>query len=146
MPAQAAQATSLLIKPALWAGIIIALYEIILVHRDVNVPTHRFAHGLHAAIFALLSTFVNFNVPFVLNNISALKAIPVIGTTLGLRIVVGLIMMIKIHASSAAVRGMHGSSMGMKESWIHSLVVAALVVVIPYIWPFVSPALPGFMK
>jgi len=146
MAAQAAQATSIIIKPAIWAGLIIAIYEIVLVHRDVHVATHRMAHALHAAIFALLATFVNFNVPFVLNAFPAISKIPVLGSTIGLRIAVGFVMMIKIHAASAAVRGMHGSSVGMKESWIHSLIVAALTVIAPYAWPMISPALPGFMR
>lgn len=146
MAAEAAQASSLLIKPGLWAGIIIALYEILLVHRDVRVATHRFGHAIHAAIFALLATFINFNVPFVLEKIPALENIPFIGTVIGLRIAVGIIMMIKIHASSAAVKGMHGSTMGMRETWVHSFIVGILTIIAPYVWPYISPLLPSFMR
>ncbi|MBD3204661.1 hypothetical protein GF327_10300, partial [Candidatus Woesearchaeota archaeon] len=43
----------IIIIPALVIGGLIGLYEAILLHRDVTVPTHRFGHTVHAFVYAL---------------------------------------------------------------------------------------------
>ena len=135
-----------LIMPALVSGLIIGIYEIILVHRDVQIPTHRFSHGVHGLVFAVIASFAVFNVPFVLHLIPAIKTIPLLGNALFFRIAIGLVMMIKIHGVSAAIRSnVGGPSTGLKETWAHSAIVAALVIVAPYIFPFIAPTLPKWM-
>jgi len=136
----------LIFKPAILAGLIIGAYEAILVHRDVSVPTHRFGHMVHALVIALVATFINFNVPFTLDLFPFLKTVPILGSVLGIRIAVGLIMLIKIHGSSKAIQGMHGSQVGMAETWTHSLLIAALTIIAPYMWPFLAPVLPAWMS
>jgi hypothetical protein len=143
MAAQVVQ-PALVIMPAIVSGLIIGIYEILLIHRDVTIPTHRFGHGLQAVFVAIVAAIAVFNVPFVFNLFPQLAAIPYLGTVLGFRILIGIIMMGKIHGVSAALKGAGMASHGMRETWMHSLVVAALVILSPYIWPFVAPFLPSW--
>ncbi|HSU72873.1 MAG TPA: hypothetical protein VLJ21_03425 [Candidatus Binatia bacterium] len=136
----------LIIVPALVAGALIGLYEMILVHRDVSVPQHRFGHGVHAFIFAIAGTFISFNVPFALSLIPAIGKIPLLGTTIGVRILIALIMTIKVHGVSAALRSSGMMTAGMGETWTHSLIIGILTGFVPYLYPFVAPVLPKWMK
>ncbi len=139
-------AAAFMVVPPIIAGIIIGIYEIILVHRDVSVPTHRFGHSIHAVVYAVIACFVTMNSPWVLANFSFLNSIPLM-SALTLQILVGVITMIKIHGVSAAIKasGM-GLSVGLRETWFHSAMVAVLVVAAPYVWPFVAPVLPSWAK
>src|SRR3989344_7730939 len=96
---------ALTFMPPLIAGLGIGLYETILIHRDVDVPTHRFGHSIHAFVIALVASFIVFNVPFALYLFPFLAGLPFVGSTIGVRILVGLIMIIKIHATSAGLKG-----------------------------------------
>ena len=137
---------ALLIKGPLIAGLVIGIYEVILIHRDVTVPLHRFGHMMHALVTAIIATLICFNVPFFLGLVPQLKGIPFLGTELGIRILVGVIMLIKIHGTSKVLQGSGMSSAGMAETWTHSLLVAALVVASPYVWPMVQGFLPPFLQ
>ena len=143
-----AEAVSILIVPSLMMGLLIGLYEAILIHRDVTVPLHRFGHMLHALVIAIVAVFINMNVPFVLSVIPALKTLPVLAwnPALVIRILVALIMLFKIHATSSVLKGGGRSTAGTTETWTHSFVVAALVVAAPYVWPFIAPILPAWMQ
>jgi hypothetical protein len=134
----------LILLPALYLGIVIGGYEAILLHRDVTVPTHRFAHMFQALIFSTLAVFASMNVDFVLAVIPALQSIPLVQNPLIFRIAIALIAMIKIHAVSAAAPGMAGGTVGLKEKWSHSFVVAALIIAVAYLWPYIEPAV-GFL-
>jgi len=140
--AAAAAAPAFVIAPAIVAGLVIGIYEILLVHRDVTIPTHRFGHALHAVVIAIIASIAVFNVPFVFSMFPQLAAIPYIGSVMGFRILIGIIMMIKIHGVSAALKGAGMATHGMRETWMHSLIVAALVIIAPYAWPFIAPMLP----
>jgi len=133
---------ALMFIPPIVAGIVIGIYEIILIHRDVTIPTHRFGHGLHAVVIAVIAAFAVFNVPFVFSMFPQLAKIPFIGSVIGFRVLIGVIMMAKIHGVSAALKGAGMASHGMRETWMHSLIVAALVIISPYAWPFLAPYLP----
>ncbi len=138
--------SELIILPAVYIGLVVGLYEAILLHRDVSVPTHRFGHMLHALIFAMAAVFASMNVDFVLASIPSLQNIMYLGNPLVFRIAIALIAMIKIHTVSAVAPGMAGGSVGLKEKWSHSFVVAALIIGAPYIWPYIEPSvtfLPG---
>lgn len=134
----------LVILPALYMGLAIGLYEAVLLHRDVSVPAHRMGHMMHALIFALVAVFATMNVDFVFSIIPALSNIMFIGNPLVFRIAIGLIAMIKTRAISAAAPGMAGGSVGLKEKWSHSFIIAALIVAAPYIWPLIESSV-GFL-
>ncbi len=136
---------ALIILPALFLGLIIGIYEAVLLHRDVAVPTHRFGHMLHALVYAVIAVFATMNVAFVAKSLAFLPAF--LQNPLVLQGVIGVITMIKIHGSSAAIRGsIGGGSVGMKETWMHSLIIAGLVVAAPYIWMFLGPMMPSWLQ
>ena len=136
---------ALIVVPALFLGLIIGIYEAVLLHRDVAVPTHRFGHMLHALVYAVIAVFATMNVAFVAKSLTFLPAF--LQNPLVLQVAIGFITMIKIHGSSAAIRGsIGGGSVGMKETWMHSLIISALVVAAPYIWMFLGPMMPAWLQ
>ena len=137
---------ALILKAPIIAGLVIGIYEAILIHRDVTVPLHRFGHMVHAIGIAVIATFICFNVPFVLGLVPQIAAVPFLGTTIGVRILVGLIMLAKIHGSSKVLQGSGLSSAGMAETWTHSLIIAALVIASPYGWPMIQQYLPPILQ
>jgi hypothetical protein len=136
----------LVILPAVALGALLGVYEMILIHRDVQVPTHRFGHGVHAFIFAIVGTFISFNVPLVFSVFPTLATIPVIGTLWGIRLIISIIMAIKIHGVSAALKTSGMSSMGLGETWTHSLLIGLLTGFAPYLYPFIADAMPSWFK
>ena len=135
----------LLLLPAVYLGVIIGLYEIFVFQRDVQVPVHKFNHAVQAFIVTIILTFISMNIDWVLAIFPVLKTIPYIQNALILRIIIGLIAVIKIHAISAAVSGKEGSSIGMKEKLSHSLIIGVLIVASPYIWPFINPFIAKYL-
>ncbi len=137
----------LVIIPALFIGAIIGVYEAILLHRDVTVPTHRFGHTLHAFVYAIIAVFITMNTAFVYHTFSFLHQVPLLEHAIVFQIAIGLITVIKVHGSSYAIRSRFGgASVGMAETWTHSLLVGALVVAAPYIWPFLQPMMPAWLN
>lgn len=135
------------LMPAVVLGAIIGIYEIMLLHRDVRVPTHRFGHGVHALVFAIIATLASFNVEWMLANLAFLQNIAFLGIPLVLQAVIGIIVAIKIHGVSAAIKTtVGGTSVGLRETWFHSLLIGALVVAAPYIWPAIAPVMPEWMN
>ena len=140
-------AIELLIIPSLFLGIIIGVYEAILLHRDVTVPTHRFGHMVHALIFSVIAVFATMNVEFIFSILPAISKIPVIGNVHFFRVAIGAVTLIKIHGASAAIKStVGGGAVGLKETWAHSFIIATLVVIAPYIWPFLSAVLPIWLQ
>lgn len=128
-------------------GLIIGLYELILVHRDENFRgSHWFTHGLHSVFWSILAIFATMNAEFVYNNLTFLQNIPFIQNILVFQIFIGLLTIIKVHAASAVVKSTIGSSKGLKMTWGHSLVIGVLVVASPYIWPFIEPVVQPYLQ
>ncbi len=136
----------MIIMPAIATGLIIGIYEALVVHRDVTVPTHRMGHAAHALILSVVFVFCSMNAEFVYSSIPQLKAIPLLGNVIAFQIAVGLIAAIKIHATSLAIKGTVGSTRGMGETWIHSILIGGLVATSPYLYPLISPVLPAWLK
>lgn len=138
-------AEALVIPAAILFGAIIGIYEMVLVHRDVSVPQHRFGHGVHAFVFAIVGTFIAFNVPFVL-EVTGIGNYPIIGSVLGLRLAIAIIMTIKIHGVSAALKSSGMASAGLGETWTHSLIIGVLTGFSPYLWPFIANFFPAWFQ
>lgn len=133
-------------KPAILLGAVIGLYEIILIHRDVTIATHRFMHGIHALLLSMFFVFVTLNTPWAITTFG-LSGIQYLNNVWVLRAVVGLIAAVKIHGTSAAIKSsMGGMSLGLKETWVHSFLIGILIAVAPAIWPFVAPMLPAWIN
>jgi len=136
---------ALIIIPALFLGLIIGIYEAVLLHRDVAVPSHRFGHMLHALVYAVIAVFATMNIAFVAQSLTFLPAF--LQKPIVLQAAIGVITMIKIHGSSAAIRGsIGGGSVGMKETWMHSVIISGLVVAAPYIWMVLGPMMPSWLQ
>ncbi|MBU2634351.1 MAG: hypothetical protein KJ674_03830 [Nanoarchaeota archaeon] len=136
----------LMIIPPLVMGAIIGLYELFLIHRDENFRgSHWFTHGLHAVGWAMAAIFVVMNAEFIYSSLTFLQSIPFIKNILVFRIAIGLVTVIKVHSASAVVKTTVGSSKGMKETWLHSLIVGSLIVLTPYIWPFIAPLVGNYI-
>lgn len=133
--------------PALFMGLIIGIYEAILLHRDVHVPTHRFGHMIHAFVYAIIAVFFTMNAGFIYATFNFLHSVPLLQYPIVFQAAVGVITMIKIHGASAAIKGSFGGmSVGMKETWFHSALIGALVVAAPYVWPFIAPFMPVWIR
>ncbi|MBW3022551.1 hypothetical protein KY308_00415, partial [Candidatus Woesearchaeota archaeon] len=78
MAAEAAQ-PALMVMPAIVMGLAIGIYEAILLHRDVTIPTHRLGHTIQAIGVAIVAVFATMNVPFVYQLFPALTAVPLLG-------------------------------------------------------------------
>ncbi|MEK6906975.1 MAG: hypothetical protein AABW45_00430 [Nanoarchaeota archaeon] len=127
-------------------GVIIGLYELILIHRDENFRgSHWLTHGMHSVFWAILAIFTTMNAEFVYANLTFLQNIPYLNNILVFQIFIGLLTIIKVHAASAVVKTTIGSSRGLKQTWAHSLVVGILVVLAPYIWPFIEPVVSPYL-
>jgi hypothetical protein len=138
-------AGALMFGPPLALGIIIGAYEALIIHRDVTVPTHRMGHTVHAFLLSIAFTFATMNTAFVLSLIPQLQSIPILGTSIGLNIAIGLLAAIKIHAVSRAVKTTGITAAGLGETWFHSILIGALIAVAPYIYPILLPMLPAWI-
>ena len=136
----------IIILPAVLCGLIIGIYEGILLSRDVTVPTHKFTHMGQALIYAVIAVFFTMNAPFIYSSFTFLQSIPLLQYPIVFQIAIGIITMIKIHGASAAIKSTGIVSVGLKETWFHSFLIGALVVVAPYVWPFVAPLMPGWLQ
>ncbi|MBS3168316.1 hypothetical protein J4216_04280 [Candidatus Woesearchaeota archaeon] len=127
-------------------GIVLGLYELILIHRDENFRgSHWFGHGLHSVIFMFVALFFIFNTDYFLNITGlAEKGWPLISNPWVVRVIIGLILNIKMHATSAVIKGgLRGSSTGgMAEHWTHTTIVSVLVILAPLYWPLIATFLP----
>lgn len=137
----------LIIIPVLTIGVILGLYELILIHKDESFRgSHWFGHGLHAIVFMIIALFATMNTESFLEITGLINSgIPLIGNALVIRIAVGIILNIKMHATSAVIRGGGLAARGMAEHWTHTTIISALVVLVPYIWPFIAPLVPAYL-
>ena len=87
----------LIIYPAVYLGIVIGLYELLLIHRDVNFRgSHWFGHGFHAIGFIIMALFLTMNAEFAYSYFGFLQGIPLINNPFAFRIFIGLILLVKI--------------------------------------------------
>ncbi|MDD5133704.1 MAG: hypothetical protein PHD81_00980 [Candidatus Nanoarchaeia archaeon] len=137
----------LIILPVITLGVILGLYELFAIHADMNFRgSHWLGHGLHAVVFMIVALFAVMNVDFFLEITGlANSTIPFITNPLVLRILVGVILNIKMHGTSAVVHGGGLVARGMAEHWTHTTIITVLVIIMPYVWPFLSPIVPSYL-
>ena len=137
----------LIFLPVLGIGTILGLYELILVHRDLNFQgSHWLGHGIHAVVFMWVALFAIFNTEyFLLITGLADKGWPLISNPWAVKIAIGLILNIKMHGVSAAIRGGGIASRGLAEHWTHTTIISALAVTSPLYWPLLQPLLPTWL-
>src|SRR3989344_9320719 len=91
--------------PILSLGVLLGLYELILIHRDENFRgSHWFGHGLHSVGIMIVALFFVYNTEYFL-TVTGLgeKGWPLISNPWAVRIIIGLILNIKMHASCAVL-------------------------------------------
>ena len=137
----------LIIGPSLALGAIIGIYEAVVLHRDVAIPTHRFGHMVHAFLLSIAFVFAVMNVEWVFSVIPALGSIPLIGIPLVFQIAIGLIAAVKIHAVSRVIKSnVGGLGSGLGETWFHSILIGGLIIAAPYVYPYVQSMLPAWLN
>ena len=136
---------SFVLVPALAAGLIIGLYEAITLWKDLQVKVHRISHAGTAFAYALVATFIVFNVEFTLSLIPQLQNIPIISSVLGVRIIICVITAVRVHASSKIAKNTAGIQ-GTSETWFHTFFVAGLILAAPYVWKLLNPTLPAWLQ
>ena len=120
-------ASQIAIIPVVVIGLILAILEIVFVHKDeagMGWPKH----ALHAIPTMFIFIFISMNIDYVV--VDLLKLQLQTWMTIGIRVLIGVIAAAKISAA-AAVAGKVG------EKLPHTLVIAALVMVSPFIWDLV---------
>ena len=132
-----------IIGPALLYGLIIALYEIVIVHRDVKNTTHRFMHTIHAVILSCVFVLCTMNSQLIFQIVPILYKIP-FAAPIMLQVFVGLLAAIKIHAISK-VSKLGFNAKGLSETWLHSILVGVLVTTVPYVHLILKPFLPNWL-
>ncbi|MDP4012679.1 MAG: hypothetical protein Q8R00_03695 [Candidatus Nanoarchaeia archaeon] len=132
--------------PAVYIGLVIGLYEMFLVHKDEAFRgSHWLKHGWHALLVTMFFVFLAMNVDFIYSVIPGLETIPILSNILIIRIAIGLLAMVKVHAAAAVIKS-SGLGPSIGETWAHSFVIAILITTSPYIWPFLEPFVAGTLK
>lgn len=130
-----------LIIPALIVGAVASVMELAFVHSDEGVGAHWLTHGLHAVPTCMVGAVISMNASWALSFLP--KSISSIAwLTYALPVLVGLIIAFKVKAAAAIIHG-HGN---VGEKLPHALAVGAVIAVAPFIWPFIAPAVPAFLK
>ncbi len=131
----------IVLVPALLMGVIIGLVEVFFVHAD-EAGMGWLMHALHALPFTMLFVFVSMNISFALSLLN-FAITENIWVDIGIRVVIGIIAMVKIGAAAAIV-GRVG------EKWYHTVAIGILIIVAPYIWmlvgPTITPLLPSWAQ
>jgi len=142
----AAPAGQLILIPAIAMGLILGIYEFLLLSRDVQIGGHKFTHGITAILICIAGSVFSFNVPLVFALVPQLKSIPLLGTEIGVRVLLGIILAAKVHGASQALKGAGLNVPGAGETWFHSLLIGGLVAGGPFLFPFAKPLLPKFLQ
>tara|TARA_Y100000310_G_C20467946_1_gene708577 strand:+ start:327 stop:749 length:423 start_codon:yes stop_codon:yes gene_type:complete len=132
--------------PALVLTPIIGLYELFLIHNDENFRgSHWFGHGLSTFPTILIGLLIVFNVPYFLELTNLTNVNSLLANVWVIRGLIGLIILIRIHAQSAVVKTTVGSSKGLRETWFHTLIIVILIVAAPLYWPLIEPLIESLI-
>ncbi len=119
------------IVPVIVIGIILAVLELIFVHKD-EAGLGWLKHGMHALPTMFVFIFISMNINYVL---ALLKLQDSVWIEIAIRVVIGIIAIAKISAA-AAVAGKVG------EKFPHTLTIGILIMVAPYAWELVLCGIP----
>lgn len=136
-------AAAFILGPSIALGLVIGIYEALVIHRDVTVPSHRFGHMIHALVLSVLFVFVSMNTQFVASQLSG---VAVLNNVHILRAIAGLLAAIKIHGVSRAIKSTGMAGAGLAETWFHSILIGGLIVAAPYVYPYVQTMIPAWLN
>jgi len=126
--------------PAIVLGIVIGLLELIFVHSD-EPGMGWFKHGLHAIPTMLFLLLISFNI----GAASQMVGYPLqesFWLNIGVRVLLGIIATVKVKAAAAIA----GKASSFGEKFGHAVVIGALIAAAPYVWIYVEPMLPAYLK
>lgn len=136
----------LVIVPVLALGVILGLYELILIHSDESFQgSHWFGHGIHSVgvMIVVLFFIMNMETLYTLTGILNWGWPEWLTNIWTVRIIIGLFLNIKMHATSAAFQGKLGVR-SPAEHWTHTTLITALVITAPVYWPILAQFLPSW--
>ena len=84
------------------------------------------------------------NIDFVFASIPALSTVPIIGNQVALRIVVGLVTLLKVHGAGVVARGA-GAMGSIGETWAHAAIITAMIQIAPFGWSFIQGLIQQFL-
>ena len=127
-----------LILPAVYMGLVLGLYEFFAIHKDLAFRgSHFLKHFWHSLLTTIVFIFVLMNIDFVFESIPALSTIPFLGNHIAVRILIGLITLLKVHGAGIVARGAGGMG-SIGETWAHALIITGLIQAAPFGWPIVQ--------
>ncbi len=138
--------TEVLILPAIYMGLVIGLYEFFAIHKDLAFRgSHFLKHFWHSLIVTMIFIFVLMNIDFVFESIPQLADIPFIGNHIVVRVIVGLITLLKVHGAGIVARGAGGMG-SIGETWAHALIITLLIQGTPFAWePIIKPLFEQYL-
>lgn len=131
--------SSFLLLPGVAIGVIAGVVDLFFMIKDESGTAGTvISHGLGAFIPLIIFSIISIN----LGNFTTLPSLEgtFLSNEIGLRIALILFMAIYIHAKSALFKGAKGA--GMSETWMHSLIIAIIVGLAPYLFDLLAPFLP----
>jgi len=119
-------------------GVLIGLVDIAFMVKDLSGDAKStISHGLGAMGYLVGLSFVAFNIELATNS----GFLPTFfQNQIAVLIILALIASVIVHAKSAVFARSRGP--GTHETWIHSIIVGALVAISPFIWPLIEAYLP----
>lgn len=132
--------------PALILTPILGLYELFLIHHDENFRgSHWLGHGLSIFLTIAVGLLIIFNVPYFLEITNLASTSSIFANVWVVRALIGLVILIRIHAQSAVVKTTVGSSKGLRQTWFHTLIIVVLMVAAPLYWPLIEPLIKSII-
>ena len=127
-----------LILPAVYMGLVIGLYEFFAIHKDLAFRgSHFLKHFWHSLLVTMFFIFILMNTSLVFEYIPSLANIPFVGNEIAIRIIVGLITVLKVHGAGVVARGAGGMG-SIGETWTHALIITLLIQATPFAWPYLE--------
>ena len=131
----------LIILPAVYMGLVLGLYEFFAIHKDLAFRgSHFLKHFWHSLLTTMFFIFILMNIELVFEYIPSLATIPVIGNHIVVRIIVGLVTLVKVHGAGIVAKGAGGMG-SIGETWAHALIITGLIQATPFLWPLIKPLL-----
>jgi hypothetical protein len=132
----------LVLMPAIVVGIVAGIVDLGFMIKDESGDAKRvLGHGLAAFIPIIVMTFISFNMTLV-TSLPALAS-SFIANEYAIRSIFVLFLIVYIHGKSKLFKGVKAP--GGAETWTHSLMIAVLIGLAPYIWPLAAPMLPTWL-
>ncbi len=134
-----------LILPAVYMGLVLGLYEFFAIHKDLAFRgSHFLKHFWHSLLITMFFIFVLMNIDFVFEAVPSLATVPFLGNPIVVRVIIGLVTILKVHGSGVVARGAGGiGSIG--ETWVHALIITGLIQAAPFVWPLVKGLLEQYL-